>query len=67
MATQLMVLGTEGGLPAEYGLLGGTGRGDYLSHGLLFIFLRYGTSDQAKREGRTVCVCGYLKGLRDFN
>ena len=37
-ATQLMVLGTEGGLLAEHGLLRRT-RG-YLSHGLLFLFLQ---------------------------
>ena len=41
-----MVLGTEGGLPAEHRFLGRT-RG-YLSHGLLFLFLRYGTPDWAK-------------------
>ena len=64
--TQLMVLGTMGGLPAEHGLLGRTG--GYLSHGLLFLFLRYSTPDQAKMgEGRTVCVCGCFKGLWDFN
>ena len=57
-----MVLGTEGGLPPEYGLLGRMGV--YLSHGLLFLFLRYGTLDQAK-GGRKDCVC--FKGLWDFN
>ena len=61
-----MVLGTVGGLPAEHGLLGRTG--GYLSHGLLFLFLRYGTPDWAKGgEGRTVCVCGCFKELWDFN
>ena len=53
-ATQLMVLGTEGGLPAEHRFLGRT-RG-YLSHGLLFLFLRYDTPEWAK-GGRKYCVC----------
>ena len=34
-----------------------------LNHGLLLLFLRYGTPDWAEGEGRTVCVCGYSKGL----
>ena len=34
-----------------------------LHHGLLLLFLRYGTPDWAEREGRTVCICGYSKGL----
>ena len=34
-----------------------------LNHGLLLLFLRYGTTDWAEGEGRTVCVCGYSKGL----
>ena len=34
-----------------------------LNHGLLLLFLRYGTPDRAEREGRTVCICGYSKGL----
>ena len=60
-ATQLMVLGTKGGLPAEHGLLGRT-RG-YQSHGLLFLFLRYGTPDWAK-GGRKDCVfVGVLRGF----
>ena len=63
--TQLMVLGTEGGLPAEHRLLGRTG--GYLSHGLLFLFLRYSTPDWAEGEGGTVCICGYSKGLYYFN
>ena len=63
--TQLTMLGTEGGLPAQHGLLGRT-RG-YLSHRLLFIFLRYGTPDQAK-GGRKDCVWGgRFKELWDFN
>ena len=64
-ATQLMVLGTVGGLSAELGLLGRTRA--YLSHRLIFLFLRYGISDWARREGRTVCVCGYFTRLWDFN
>ena len=38
-----------------------------LSHGLLLLFLRYGTLDWAEGEGRTVCICGYSKGLQYFN
>ena len=49
-----MVLGTTEGLPPEHRLLGRT-RG-YQSHGLLFLFLRYGTLDWAK-GGRKDCVC----------
>ena len=37
-----------------------------LNHGLL-LFLRYGTPDWAEGEGRTVCMCGYSKGLQYFN
>ena len=55
-----MVLGTEGGLPAEQGLLGRTE--GYLSNGLLFLFLRYGTQTRQSGEGRTMCVYGYFKG-----
>ena len=50
---------------AEWGL-----RGYYtadgarsLNHGLLLLFLRYGTPDWAEGEGKTVCICGYSKGL----
>ena len=65
-ATQLMVPETKGCPPAKHPLLGRTG--GYLSHGLIFLFLRYGTPDWAKGgEGRTVCVCGCFKGLWDFN
>ena len=60
--TELMLLGTEGGLPVEYGLLG-RNRG-YLIHGFLLLLLRYGTPDWAKGE-RKDCVC--FKGLWDFN
>ena len=62
--TQLMVLGTEGGLPAEHGFLGRTRC--YLSHGLLYLFLRYPGLGKVG-EGRIVCVCGCFKGLWDFN
>ena len=34
-----------------------------LNHGLLLLFLRYGTPDWAEGEGRTVCLCGYSKVL----
>ena len=34
-----------------------------LNHRLLLLFLRYGTPDWAEGEGRTVCICGYSKGL----
>ena len=34
-----------------------------LNQGLVLLFLRYGTPDWAEGEGRTVCVCGYSKGL----
>ena len=34
-----------------------------LNHGLLLLFLRYTTPDWAEGEGRTVCICGYSKGL----
>ena len=35
------------------------------NHGLLFLFLRYGTLDWAEgKEG--LCICGYSKGLWDL-
>ena len=34
-----------------------------LNHGLLLLFLRYGTPDWAEGEGRTLCVCEYSKEL----
>ena len=34
-----------------------------LNHGFLLLFLRYGSPDWAEGEGRTVCICGYSKGL----
>ena len=60
-----MVLGTEGVLPAKHELLGRTG--SYVSHGLLFLFLRYGTQTRQRGEGRTMCVYGYFKGHWDLN
>ena len=57
-----MVPGTVGGLPAKHGLLGGTG--GYLSHGLLFLFLRYDTLDWAKVGKEGLCV--FVGVLRDF-
>ena len=39
----------------------------YLSHGLLFLSLIYGTVDWAEGEGRAVYVCGYSKGLWHLN
>ena len=38
-----------------------------LNHRLLLLFLRYGTLVWAEGEGRTLCVCGYSKGLQYFN
>ena len=38
-----------------------------LNHGLLLLFLRFGTLDWAEGEGRTVCICGYSEGLWHFN
>ena len=34
-----------------------------LNHGLLLLFLRYGTPDWAEGKGMTVCICGYSRGL----
>ena len=34
-----------------------------LNHGLLLLFLRYGTPDRAEGGVRTVSICGYSKGL----
>ena len=61
--------GREGGEDhvalAEWGPRGGDtadGAGS-LNHGLLLPLLIYDTPDWAEGEGRTVCVCGYSKGL----
>ena len=64
VVTELMALGTKGGLPDEHNCWELRG---YLSHGPLFLFLRYGTLNWAEGEGRTVCICGYSKGLWDLN
>ena len=68
----LLLVGHEK-VPHGFGLTGDRG-GDTadgpggLNHGLLLLFLRYSTPDQAKMgEGRTVCICGCFKGLWDFN
>ena len=54
---------------AEWGRHGGdTADGARsLNHGFLLLFLRYGSPDWAEGEGRTVCICGYSKGLQYFN
>ena len=62
----LLLVGHEK-VPHGFGLTGDCG-GDTadgarsLNHGLLLLFLRYGTPDWAQGEGRTVCVYGYSKG-----
>ena len=67
----LLLVGHEK-VPHGFGLTGdgggntADGAGN-LSHGLLLLFLRYGTLDWAEGEGRTVCICGYSKGLQYFN
>ena len=50
---------------AEWGPHGGdrTDGARSLNHGLLLLFLRYSTPDWAEGEVRTVCICGYSKGL----
>ena len=63
----LLLVGHEK-VPHGFGVTGDPG-GDTadgarsLNHGLLLLFLRYGTPDWAEGEGRTVCICGYSKGL----
>ena len=34
-----------------------------LNQGLVLLFLRCGTADWTEGEGRTVCICGYSRGL----
>ena len=46
--------------PGVYNTADGAGS---LNHGLLLLFLRYGTPDWAEGKGRTVRTCGYSKGL----
>ena len=63
----LLLVGHEK-VPHGFGLTGDHGGNTAdgvrnLSHGLLLLFLRYGTPDWAEGKGRTVCICGYSKGL----
>ena len=50
---------------AEWGPHGGNtaDSAGSLNPGLLLLFLRYSTPDWAEGEGRTVCICGFSKGL----
>ena len=55
-------------VPHGFGLTGDRGGNTAdgagsLNHGLLLLFLRYGTPHWAEGEGRTVFLCGYSKGL----
>ena len=64
---RLLLVGHEK-VPHGFGLTGDRGSdtadgAGSLNHGLLLLFLRYGTLDWAEGEGRTVCICGYSKGL----
>ena len=43
-----------------HGIVDGAGS---MNHGLLLLFLRYGTPDWAEGGGSTVCISGYSKGL----
>ena len=57
--------GENHGALAEWGPRGGDtadGAGS-LNCGLPLLFLRYGTPDWAEGEGRTMCICGYSRGL----
>ena len=64
-----LIVGGEGGEDhvalAEWGPCGGNTADDAgtLNHRLLLLFLRHGTPDWAEGEGRTVCICGYSRGL----
>ena len=63
----LLLVGHEK-VPHGFGLTGDCGShtadGAWsLNHGLLLLFLRYSIPDWVQGEGRTVCVCGYSKGL----
>ena len=57
-----MVLGTEGGLSAEHGLLGRTG--GYLSYGLPISFPEIGYPGPGKGGKEGLCV--FVGVLRDF-
>ena len=67
----LLLVGHEK-VPHGFGLTGdcdshiADGAGN-LNHLLVLLFLRYGTPDWAEGEGRTVCICGYSRGLYYFN
>ena len=50
------------GLTGDHGGNTADGAGS-LNHGLVLLFLRYGTPDWAEGEGRAVGICGYTKGL----
>ena len=51
------------GLAGDHGGDTADGAGS-LNHGLLLLFLRYGTPDWAQGEGREgLCICGYSRGL----
>ena len=63
----LLLVGREK-VPHVFGLAGDCGShtadgAGSLNHRLLLLFLRYGTPDWAEGEGRTVCICGYSRGL----
>ena len=67
----LLLVGREK-VPHGFGLTGDCGShtadgARSLNHGFLLLFLRYGSPDWAEGEGRTVCICGYSKGLQYFN
>ena len=63
----LLLVGHEK-VPHGFGLTGDCGShtvdgAGSLNHGLLVLFLRYGTPDRAEGGVRTVSICGYSKGL----
>ena len=63
----LLLVGREK-VPHGFGLTGDCGSdtadgAGSLNHGLLLVFLRYGTPGWAEGERGTVCVCGYSRGL----
>ena len=62
--TQLMVLGTEGGLSAEHGLLGRTRGLPEPQTSISSPEIWYPRPGKGGKKG--LCVCGCLKGLWDF-
>ena len=63
----LLLVGHEK-VPHGFGLTGDCGGNTAdgarsLNHGLLLLFLRYGSPDWAEGEGRSVHACGYSKGF----